>query len=1145
MKVKHLFFLGLTALVGCTDMLEEGQELNPLGVEIQIEGGIDQQYHSRVDDGGFCGGDQIGLYGVNYTADNSVAGTLQDEGNQVDNVRYTFDEDNFKWTSSVSAYYKDVNTHIDLYAYYPYGSPSSVSAYAFEVEKDQKNDGGYGASDFLWAKTEKVAPSENKVKLHFGHRMSCANVILEEGTGFADGEFAKLDKSVLVMNTTRTSTINLATGVVTATGDASPEGTLMMDASDGFCAIVVPQTVKAGSVLFAITVDGVTYHFKNETAAVFESGKQAKFTITVNWKAATGQYEFVLTDTEIVDWIADIVTHGGEARQYFVVNQETPGTLGALIKTNGKNPDKIKNLKITGNVDARDFYFMRDSMALIQAINMKECKIHEYQKSSWDIYGEDEIPNSAFRNKEYLVSYVFPEKVTKIGEYAFYMTSLMGALIIPDDVVEIGSYAFQCGSSFADQSSCITSLSLPHGLKKIGIYSFAYNQKLSGNLVLPNDLEELGSSCFTYCNFTGPLVLPSKITSIPYDCFSDNAFSGDLVIPENVKTIGGSAFQNNSFTGQLVLHNGITEIGSGAFEDNKFQGELIIPNQLIVIEERTFSNNMFSNVVFPEGLIKIEGGTWGTFDGCINLMETLVLPETLLSIGKNAFKDCKHLPGVILPSQLEIIEDGAFTNCYGLVSFVSNAKEPPALYGDPFKAVAKDNFTIEVPEESVTKYRAASGWDEFKRIGAHHDFSVNRRLMRTLNAEHSRTLILRAPVGMDWSIESKPDWVTVSPSSGTGKAEVTVTVNELAKGSADRKGEVVFLLNEKDYRYTMNVEQYDYEYGDGDVITHQTATKGAGVNLVFLGDCFDAYDISEGKYLDGINQAIEHFFAIEPYKTYRDYFNVYTVLGMSTDSGTGTVNTIREAKFGSQYLLSTGMSIDDATCFEYACKAPSVSESNLNESLVVLILNTQEYGGLTYMWSDNSAIAVCPMSDDVYPYDYRGIVQHEAGGHGFGKLADEYIYTNGFVYSCSCSNPHADSFKQGVSYGWYDNLSLSSGLYEVPWSHLFFHPKYGDIVDIYEGGYYHTRGIYRSEPTSCMNNNIPYFSTISRQSIVERIMEYAGETFSLEDFYANDCMEFGSRGIQPSWDEMMTPNYPAASKQHAPKIMSGKPKIGK
>jgi len=1133
MKTKHLFFLGLTALVGCTDMLEESQELNPQGVEIRIDGGIDQQYLSRVDDGGFCGGDQIGLYGVNYTADNTVAGTLQDEGNQVNNVRYTYDEDNFKWTSSVSAYYKDVNTHIDLYAYYPYGSPNSVSAYTFEVEKDQNNDGGYGASDFLWAKTEKVVPSENTVKLHFSHRMSCANVILEEGTGFAEGEFDRLDKSVLAMNTTRTSTINLATGDVTATGTPSAEGTVMMEASDGFRAIVVPQTVKAGSVLFAITVDGVTYHFKNETAMVYESGKQAKFIITVNWKAATGQYEFVLTGTEIVDWIADIETHGGEARQYFVVNQETPGTLGELITANGKNPDKIKYLKVTGNVDARDFFFMRDNMALLQAVNMKECKIHEYDNGR-EVYGEDEIPEEAMEDKEYLVSFVFPEKVTKIGDSAFRESSLMGAMIIPNDVVEIGKHAFQYTE--------ITSLSLPLGLKKIGEYAFFQCEKLSGALNLPESLEELGRDCFNDCQFTGSLVIPTKITVISDGCFTNNRFTGDLVIPDNIKVIGVAAFSGNDFTGQLIMHDGITDIGHYSFKNTRFQGDLIIPNQIVTIGSNTFSGNMFSNVVFPNGLIKIEAEA---FYNCVNLMETLILPETLLSIGNNAFYGCKHLPGIILPAQLKVIEDQAFRNCFGLVSFVSQAVEPPALYGDPFDGVAKDNFTIEVPEASITKYRSASGWQEFQRIGAHHDFSVNRRMLRALNASHSRTVLLRAPFGKEWSIESKPDWVTVSPSSGTGKAEVTVTVYELAQGSEDRKGEVVFLLNEEDYRYAMNVEQYDYQYGDGDVITHQTATKGAGVNLVFLGDCFDAYDISEGKYLDGINQAIEHFFAIEPYKHYRDYFNVYTVFGMSTDSGTGTVNTIREAKFGSQYLLSTGMSIDDATCFEYACKAPSVSESNLNESLVVLILNTQEYGGLTYMWPDNSAIAVCPMSDDVYPYDYRGIVQHEAGGHGFGKLADEYIYTNGFVYSCGCGHPHAGDFKRGVSFGWYDNLSLSSGLYEVPWSHLFFHPKYGDIVDIYEGGYYHTRGIYRSEPTSCMNNNIPYFSTISRQVIVERIMEYAGETFSLEDFYANDSMEFGSRGIQPSWDEMMTPNYAGASKQHAPKIMSGKPQIGK
>ena len=75
----------------------------------------------------------------------------------------------------------------------------------------------------------------------------------------------------------------------------------------------------------------------------------------------------------------------------------------------------------------------------------------------------------------------------------------------------------------------------------------------------------------------------------------------------------------------------------------------------------------------------------------------------------------------------------------------------------------------------------------------------------------------------------------------------------------------------------------------------------------------------------------------------------------------------------------------------------------------------------------------------------------------------------------------------------------------------------------------HSREIYRSEITSCMNNNIPYFSAISRQAIVERIKEYAGETFTLEDFYANDSFAVGTKaansnfdwtfGVDPNWSD--------------------------
>ena len=141
------------------------------------------------------------------------------------------------------------------------------------------------------------------------------------------------------------------------------------------------------------------------------------------------------------------------------------------------------------------------------------------------------------------------------------------------------------------------------------------------------------------------------------------------------------------------------------------------------------------------------------------------------------------------------------------------------------------------------------------------------------------------------------------------------------------------------------------------------------------------------------------------------------------------------------------------------------------------------------------------MGKDRYPNDFRGIVQHEAGGHGFGKLGDESIFELGFIQTCIC---HYPPFLLGKAHGWFDNLSLTGDMHKVPWAHLIYDSKYSDLVDVYEGGYFHARGVFRSEPNSCMRNKIPYFSTISRESIVKRIMKYAGEEYSFESFKAND-----------------------------------------
>lgn len=1142
---RHLIFTGLLglSLTGCVKDLDtptvgEGDTTLP----IQLYNEISQIPTTRVNDEGFCNGDGVGVYVVNY--ENGTAGTLRLEGNQADNVRYVYDEPNGKWTPDETVYFRDKHTHVDLIGYYPYSTPTSVEAYPFEVAKDQSTDaangllGGYEASDFLWGKTVDVAPTTQRINIKFQHRMAGALVSLSEGTGFAEGEFAQLEKAVLVTNTIRKATIDLATGEITPSGDVPTTGIVPYKKGGEFRAVVVPQTVAASTPLFSITVDGTPYVFRKTEPFAYTGGKLHKFTIEISKKSESG-LEFKLLGESITAWETDNISHDATAREYIIIDCPEAGTLKECIAAAGKDYTKVKNLKVTGTIDARDFYMMRDEMTALQSINLKEVEIAAYRgiDSNYVSFNANEIPDNVFANKSTLIRFVFPENITKIGGSAFSQTNLSGSLVIPNGVTEIGTWAFSnCpfgGTLTLPRSlkiirdnafsgiDCIGPLDIPNTVTHIYASAFGGCSGFTGQLKLPDGLHFLGPCAFEGCSgFTGSLTIPSQIKRIETSCFNNcSGLNGTLSLPKGLTEIENYAFARCSFRGTLNLPENLLIIGLGAFGYNQFSGELKLPQSLPVIKDRAFEDNP-------------------------RLTGIVEFPEEIVSIAPGVFLNCSQLQGVVIPKNVEAIREGAFENCFQLNSITCKAQNPPQLSATAFAGVAKDNFTVEVPEEAVASYSTAPEWKEFRRFAAHRDFSISRNLFRALNASHSKTLVMRAPSGEAWSVESKPDWVTVEPMNGMGKVEVTVTVAEQPKGAGNRTGEVVFLLDGKDYRSRTTVEQYDYQYGDGDVLTAQRATKGAGVDLVFMGDCFDAKDIAEGKYLDAMNEAIGYFFAVEPYKTYRDYFNVYTVFGLSPDSGVGDVNTIREAKFGSAYALG-GITPDESVCFEYACKAPTVTQDKIGRTLVTLIENTEDYGGITYMWGDGSAIACCPMSRDVYPYDFRGLVQHEAGGHGFGKLGDEYIYHNAFIQTCPClCCPHVKEFNDNKSRGWFENLSLTGNMYDVPWSHFIFDPQYSNLVDIYEGGYMHMRGVFRSEPNSCMNNNVPYFSAISREAIVKRMKEYAGESYSFEEFKAHDVLDASTAGAETrSMSSAL--EFAASNKQQNPVYMGDKPKFNK
>lgn len=79
----------------------------------------------------------------------------------------------------------------------------------------------------------------------------------------------------------------------------------------------------------------------------------------------------------------------------------------------------------------------------------------------------------------------------------------------------------------------------------------------------------------------------------------------------------------------------------------------------------------------------------------------------------------------------------------------------------------------------------------------------------------------------------------------------------------------------------------------------------------------------------------------------------------------------------------------------------------------------------------------------------------------------------------------------------------------------------------------HSRGVFRSEYNSCMNNDVPYYNTVSRESIVRRIMTYAGEDFSFEDFVAKD--DINASSTRSGYDLQLFPH--SAGSGHEPVLM--------
>lgn len=297
---------------------------------------------------------------------------------------------------------------------------------------------------------------------------------------------------------------------------------------------------------------------------------------------------------------------------------------------------------------------------------------------------------------------------------------------------------------------------------------------------------------------------------------------------------------------------------------------------------------------------------------------------------------------------------------------------------------------------------------------------------------------------------------------------------------------------------------------DGEFSVILNNTTGANpCEIIFIGDGYTAADYQTGGLFDqDVATGLDAFFNVEPYKTYKSYFKAYKIGAFSAESGiTQQDKSItKQTCFSSYFAGGSSTSTNTDKVFTYARKITGITAEKLKSVLIVLMLNEDRYAGTCFMWSDGKAIAICPVSKTASSSNTRfpAIVNHEAGGHGWAGLADEYVSSANSGKTITAEA--ISSYQSWSNYGFNANVDVTGVPSSVKWYSFIGISGY-ERVGAYEGALYYTYGAWRAESTSCMINNIPYYSAPSREAAVKKIMRVSGGTYNRDNFVSNDLQK--------------------------------------
>lgn len=353
-----------------------------------------------------------------------------------------------------------------------------------------------------------------------------------------------------------------------------------------------------------------------------------------------------------------------------------------------------------------------------------------------------------------------------------------------------------------------------------------------------------------------------------------------------------------------------------------------------------------------------------------------------------------------------------------------------------------------------------------------------------------------------------------SAASETHEVSLHATSN---KGGMSRSAYLLFVREEDGVQKELATVKISQQGGqvlesvdfseDGKIDTLQQHAKGEGIPIVLMGDGFVDQELADGTYRRVMEKAMENLFTEEPVKSLREYFDVFMINAVSenNDFGMGYKTAFSCKLAGGNSTVIKG---DDVSVQVYVGKV--LKEEKKKNSLAVVVLNTSVYAGTTYLgYQDGNgkfiefAIAYCPVIETLESEHFRQVLVHEAVGHGFGKLEDEYVYPD----KGNVTTLEMQRIRTMQANGWLQNVDFTASKDTVLWASFLTDSRYqNEHLGVYEGACTYPKGAYRPSEDSMMNSNTCAFNAPSRKSLYEKVMKIGMDTEQVlyEDFVTFD-----------------------------------------